>query len=113
MDYPWDKLCRARSWTSMIFVGPFQLRTLDNKKLFHGNLETEFLYLIVTFYFWGRTAVVFTEPGNTQKTHRGGHSSPVGQLVLHVKLPGMAEQFPLFADSVPTFPSTLTAITGN
>lgn len=97
-------LCRkSRSWTSMIFVGPFQLEIFYDKKVFHENLETEFLYLIVTFYFWCRTPVVLTEPGNTQKTHRGGHSSLVWQLVLNVKLP--AEQFPLFADSVAAFPS--------
>lgn len=98
MDHAW-----ARSWTSTILVGPFQLEIFYNKKVFHKNLETEFLYLTVTFYFWCRTPVVFTEPGKTQKTHRGDHSSLVWQLVLNVKLP--AEQFPLFADSVAAFPS--------
>lgn len=86
---------------------------LNNFLLLHENLATEFLSLIVTFHFWCRTPVVFTEPANTQKIHRGGHRSLVGQLVLNVKLPGTAEQFPLFADSVPAFPSTLTEITGN
>lgn len=105
MDHPWDSpVQEIQELDFIILVGPFQLAIFYDKKLFQ-NLETEFLYLIVTFYFWCRTPVVFTEPGNTQKILRGGHSSPVWQLVPNVKFPGAAEQFPLFADSVPAFPS--------